>query len=225
MKKSRLLAFGALALLLASVLTGCQSYKDQNTTSMSSSTTTTTQTAPAPAPAPPPTTEGGTPPPTTSNTPVVPPASQVNPLSSSGNSKLDKPIEIEPVKAENLKLGDTVKFGPFEFTLNDVNVLNPAPGFPAGYQFVLLQLTFKNTSPDLVLINTTEHFKFYDPAGKSYKANQQAISQRSPAMGGNIKGGATLQGWLGYLLKAQSGKHTLQITLPGLGYANYSLDL
>lgn len=162
---------------------------------------------------------------TPSQQPAVAPASSVNPLSSSGNSKLDKPIVIEPVKAENLKKGDTVKFGPFEYTFTDLYVMKPAPGFPDGYSFVLVEFSLRNGSPDLVLINPTEHFRFFDPNGKSYKANQQAMVQKSPQFSGNIKGGATHKGWLGFLLKSQSGVHTFQIVLPELGYANFKFEL
>ncbi len=223
MKAKRLLSAG-LVLVVALVFAGCHKEEDARLAAEAA--------ARRAAAAPPNPVTGGSssggnttgttaPPPP----PQVAPSSQINPLSSTGNSNLDKAIVIEPVKAENLKKGDTVKFGPFEYTLTDVYVMKSPPGFPAGYSFVLTELEFKNGSPDLVLINTTEHFRFFDPAGKSYKANQQAMVQRSPQFSGNIKGGATHKGWLGFLLKTQTGKHTLQITLPELGYANFVFEL
>lgn len=151
-------------------------------------------------------------------------SSTVNPLSSSGQSQLKESVAIQPQALENLKIGEVAKFGPFEFTLTQIYLMREATGFPEGYGFLLAEIQLKNTSPDLVLLKP-DYFIMYNPKAKQYKPNSQAMAQREPNLTTNVKAGATHKGWTGYLLKVEPGEYIIQIALPGLGYANYKIQL
>lgn len=122
-----------------------------------------------------------------------------------------------------LGLQESASVGGLTVTLNQVEKLTEGPGLQEGYVYLLLHLTLKNEGPDSYTLNTP-HFALTSSDGSRSTYSPQATMQRSPQLRGTLLQGQELQGWLGFMARADSDAFTLTFTHPTYGTATWAFS-
>lgn len=124
---------------------------------------------------------------------------------------------------EILGLQETARVGGLAITLNQVETLTEGPGLQDGYVYLLVNLTLKNEGPGSYTLNTP-HFSLASTAGDRAPYSPQGTMQRSPQLRGTLLQGQELQGWLGFMAKAEADALTLTFTHPAGGSATWAFS-
>lgn len=129
--------------------------------------------------------------------------------------------EFEKVDLGPFKAGEVAKIGPLEVTVTSFTKKTKAPGLPANSSlaYVLVNVSIKNTGTADYPINLSEHFKFFNVAGKSYVISVAATNTEQKRLSGTVKPGETAEGFIGYMPSLSPGTNKLVYQHPDWGTA------
>lgn len=129
--------------------------------------------------------------------------------------------EFQKVDLGPLKVGEVAKVGPLEVKIANVVKKTKAPGLPANSSlaFVLVLVNIKNTGTVDYPINLTEHFKFANVAAKTYVMSTAATNTEQKRLTGTVKGGETVEGYIGYMPSLTPGTNKVLFQHPDWGTA------
>jgi hypothetical protein len=143
----------------------------------------------------------------------------------SGPSAAPPKQEFQKVDLGPLKVGDVAKIGPLEVKVANIVTKKKAPGLPpnTNLAYVLVLVNIKNTGTVDYPINLTEHFKFINVEEKSYVMSAAATNTEKDRLTGTVKGGETVEGYIGYMPKLVTGTNKVLFTHPDWGTAYWTM--
>jgi len=112
-----------------------------------------------------------------------------------------------------LGLQETARVSGLVITLNQVETLADGPGLQEGYVYIMVNLTLKNEGSSPYTLSTP-HFSLTSTAGDRAPYSPQGTMQRSPQLQGTLLQGKEVQGWLGFMAKAEADGFTLTFSHP-----------
>lgn len=142
--------------------------------------------------------------------------------SSGSSSRANRPA-FEKVSIGPLTATEEAVVGPLTYQLGMMEGRSAGMTFP-GYDYFLIHITVTNTSTAQFSVNSLNHFHLVEPNGNHQKINIQAGIVYKEKIDGNLDPGATVSGWLGFLVKLDDGDYQLVMTHPDFGDATWEFE-